>query len=138
MAAISDAGAIPVSALVGDTVARIAPGASMSELARALADGDVGVLAVGGADDVVGIVSERDVVRALAAGKDPAGTRAIDIAHTTLLWCDATATVAETAAKMMNHYVRHVLIEDEGRLLGIVSARDLLGVYAAADMNPEG
>ena len=31
---------------------------------------------------------------------------------------------------MMEQYVRHVLLEEEGRLVGIVSARDLLGVYA--------
>jgi CBS domain-containing protein len=31
---------------------------------------------------------------------------------------------------MMEQYVRHVLLEEEGRLVGIVSARDLLGAYA--------
>jgi CBS domain-containing protein len=35
---------------------------------------------------------------------------------------------------MMESYVRHVLLEDEGRLVGIVSARDLLGTYAVADL----
>jgi CBS domain-containing protein len=38
---------------------------------------------------------------------------------------------------MMEQYVRHVLVEDSGRLIGIVSARDLLGVYAAADLDFE-
>ena len=31
---------------------------------------------------------------------------------------------------MMEEYVRHVLLEEDGRLVGIVSARDLLGAYA--------
>jgi len=40
--------------------------------------------------------------------------------------------VAEVATEMMDRYVRHVLIEDGGRFVGIVSARDLLGVYATS------
>jgi CBS domain-containing protein len=42
--------------------------------------------------------------------------------------------VAEVAEEMMEHYVRHVLVEDAGRVVGIVSARDLLGAYAAAEL----
>jgi CBS domain-containing protein len=38
---------------------------------------------------------------------------------------------------MMEHYVRHVLLEEDGRLVGIVSMRDLLGAYAAADAADE-
>jgi CBS domain-containing protein len=38
---------------------------------------------------------------------------------------------------MMDCYVRHVLVEAGGRLVGIVSARDLLGTYASADMATE-
>lgn len=34
---------------------------------------------------------------------------------------------------MMEHYVRHVLVEHDGRLVGIVSARDVLGAYVSAD-----
>jgi CBS domain-containing protein len=78
-------------------------------------------------------VSERDVVAALAKGRDPSTTTARDIAQVDLVWCDVTATVAEVAVEMMERYVRHVLVEADGRLVGIVSARDVLGVYAAAE-----
>jgi CBS domain-containing protein len=124
---------LPVSALTGEPVARIGPDATLIDVARALTERDVGALVVGEGERVTGVVSERDVVRALAAGRDPATTRAADVANTDLVWCDAAATVAEVAAEMMERYVRHVLVEDAGRLVGIVSARDLLGVYAAAD-----
>jgi CBS domain-containing protein len=133
----SAVGATPVSTLISDTVARIPPDATLVEVARALTDGDIGALVVGTADEVVGIVSERDLVRGLAGARDPSTTRAGDVASTELLWCDATATVAEVAERMMEHYVRHVLLEEDGRLVGIVSARDLLGAYAAADMDLE-
>jgi CBS domain-containing protein len=45
--------------------------------------------------------------------------------------------MAEVAEEMMDCYVRHVLVEDGGRLVGIVSARDLLGAYVSADVIPE-
>jgi CBS domain-containing protein len=132
----SPAGQITISALIGDQVARIAPDACLLEIADALAAAGVGALVVGDGDQPSGIVSERDLVYALAARRDPATTVASDIAHTTLVWCDAEATVAEVAEEMMANYVRHVLVEDDSRLIGVVSARDLLGVYAADELEP--
>jgi CBS domain-containing protein len=41
--------------------------------------------------------------------------------------------MTEVATQMMERYVRHVLVEEDGRLIGIVSARDLLGAYALSD-----
>lgn len=123
----------PVASLTGETVARIAPDANLFEIADALTAGTVGVLVVGAGDDVDGIVSERDLVQALADRCDLGGTRAVDIAHRELVWCDATATIGAVATEMMEHYIRHVLVEDDGRLVGIVSARDLLGAYAALE-----
>ena len=127
-----------MATFAADVVARVAEDADLWEVARTLVDADVGALAVGSSDDVRGIVSERDVVRALAARRDPATTRAIDIGRTDLVSCDATATVAEVAEQMMEQYVRHILLEDRGRVVGIVSARDLLGAYAAAEGTAEG
>lgn len=127
-------GSDAVSLLVGSPVATVAPDATLHEVADALVAADVGALVVTDGDGAAGVVSERDIVGALAKRRDPATTRARDIASTTLVWCDAEATVAEVAAQMMDCYVRHVLVEDRGRLVGVVSARDLLGTYASADM----
>jgi CBS domain-containing protein len=124
---------LPVSAFAADVVARVDGGADLWAIADALIAADVGALAVGAEDgDVLGMVSERDVVRALAERRDPSTTTAAELAHTTLVCCDANSTVAEVAEEMMGEYVRHVLLEDDGRIVGIVSARDLLGAYAAS------
>jgi CBS domain-containing protein len=123
-----------VSLLTGGPVIRVAPEASLLQVADVLTDAGIGAVIVGGVDRPRGIVSERDVVTALAARRDPETTCAGDIAHLTLVWCDAGSSVAEVAELMMERYVRHVLVEEDGRLVGIVSARDLLGAYAGADM----
>jgi CBS domain-containing protein len=126
-----DVGARPVSPLVSDTVTWISPEASLLDVAAELSSSDIGALVVGDGRTATGMISERDVVHALAAGREPATTRAADVATTALLWCDAEATIGEVASEMMENYVRHLLVEDEGRLIGVVSARDLLGAYAA-------
>jgi CBS domain-containing protein len=124
----------PVSTLVAAPVAKVAPDATLLEVADAMKAASVGALLVSEGDGATGIVSERDIVHALAGKRDPATTRARDVSSTSIVWCDATATIAEVAEEMMECYVRHVLVEDRGRLVGIVSARDLLGAYASADM----
>ena len=127
-------GSMPVMTFVAETITRIDADATLLEVADALAAGDIGALVVGDARPA-GIVSERDLVFALAHRRDPETTTAGDVASTQLVWCDATATVAEVAEEMCERYVRHVLVEDDGRLVGIISARDLLGVYASADVD---
>jgi CBS domain-containing protein len=133
----SAVGSMPVSSFVADAVAGIAEDATLLEVADALVAEDVGALVVRQEGRVIGIVSERDVVHALAQRMSTATTRAIDVATRTLTWCDCDASVAEVATEMAEQYVRHVLVEDEGEVVGIVSVRDLLGAYAAADTSIE-
>jgi CBS domain-containing protein len=134
MADLSDVGSMPVAVLIGDTVMEVAPEATLYEVAEALTSGEVGVLAVARNGTVLGVVSERDLAHAVAARLDLGATTAMDVAHTTLVSCDARTTVAEVAAEMMEHWVRHVLVKEGGRLVGIVSGRDLLGAYASSDL----
>jgi CBS domain-containing protein len=94
---------------------------------------DVGAIVIGDDPRPAALVSERDIVRAVAAGRNPATAAVSDLASTKLVWCDAEATVDQVAARMMDRYIRHVLVERDGALVGIVSARDLLGVYTDFD-----
>jgi CBS domain-containing protein len=127
----STAGSTPISVLTGDAVVRVRADATLAEVATTITDWGVGAVVVGEDDRPGAIVSERDVVRAVAAGQNPADVAAVAVASTDLVWCDADATVDEVAAEMRDRYVRHVLVESGGALVGIVSARDLLGVYSA-------
>lgn len=139
MTTISSAGSLPVTVLVGAPVVSVTPDANLHQVADALTANDISALVVGDDDDTpIGIVTERDLAGALAARGNPAITHASDIAHTSLVWCDATASVIEVAALMMDRYVRHVLVEADGQLVGIVSARDLLGAYVASDESLNG
>jgi CBS domain-containing protein len=124
-------GRAPITVYTSEQVATIGPDASLLDAVRVLVADEVGLLVVGTPERVRGVLSERDVVRAIAAGRDPAATAVTDIAPSGLVWCEPTATVAEVATLMMTEYVRHVLVGSDDRLIGVVSARDLLGAYAS-------
>ena len=130
-------GSTPVSALIGSPVVRVAENLSLRQVAEALMRADVGAVVVGDDMSASGVVSERDISRAVANGLDVDVIPAVDVAQSPLIWCDTTSTVAEVAAEMMEHWVRHVLVEQGGRLVGIVSARDLLGLYATEGADAE-
>jgi CBS domain-containing protein len=122
--------------VTGDPVVRVGSEATVADVAKTLVASEVGAVVVGDEELPAALVSERDIVRVVAAGKDPAFVPARDVASAKLVWCDAEATVEEVAVQMMERYIRHVLVERDGALVGIVSARDLLGVYSAeADLD---
>ena len=126
-------GDAPVIVYAADNVVTVPVDSTLSAVARELCDDEIGVVVLGTPGKPVGVVSERDVVRAVAKSLDPATTPASAVASSTIVWCDRSATVHEAAELMMEHYVRHVLLEDRGHLVGIVSARDLLGAYTMAE-----
>jgi CBS domain-containing protein len=133
---ISSPGSIPISTVTGDPVACVAADATIADVAKALVAADIGAIVVGDEELPAALISERDIVRVVAAGHDPATVPATAIASTKLVWCDAEATVDEVAVRMTERYIRHILVQRDGALVGIVSARDLLGVYSAeADLD---
>lgn len=131
MTEMQSIGSLNVSTVTGGPVARVALGATVADAARALVAHDVGMVVLGAGDVPSAVLSERDIVRVVAAGRDPAEVAAAEVASTKLIWAGADDTVDEVAEKMMEHYIRHVLVERDGALVGVVSARDLLGVYTA-------
>ena len=121
----------------GHDVFTLGPNEPLSEAIRILSEHRVGALVVTNGDrKIVGIISERDIVRVVAAGSDPNAVRAGDVASTKLVWTGAEDTVDSVANRMMEHYIRHVLVEQDGTLVGVVSARDLLGAYSSGAGEP--
>ena len=80
-------GSDQVRMFVSDTLIRVGHDATVRELARRMAGEGVGALVVTEGDQVHGIVSERDVVVAIAAGKDLDSTTAADIDSRRLVTC---------------------------------------------------
>lgn len=114
--------------LTGDVI-MITGGASVRSAATVIAEASVGVLVIGTREAVTGLVSERDIVRAVGEGRDLDATTVADIGSTHLIWVDAGNTIRDAAEEMMEDYVRHVLVRGEGGLVGVLSIRDVLDAY---------
>ena len=116
-----------VKSVANDRITMIDPGATLREVAASLDEQDVSILVVGTRDNVEGVVSERDIVRAVAAGLDLDTTPVASIESNHLRWATVDSTIADVASEMMGNYIRHILLRDDsGALYGIVSMRDLL------------
>ena len=123
---------LPISSLSTDRVVDAPGSISIADAARTLDDEAIGLLVLRDDDGaLLGVVSERDVVRAVARGADlDSGVAAISSGDG-IQWAEPTAMVADVAAEMMRSYVRHVLVAGKnGDVDGIVSVRDLLAVLA--------
>lgn len=72
------------------------------------------------------LVSERDVVAALAEGADPDGTFARDVMTEDLVVAAPGESMLEVARRMIENEVRHVPIVEDEVVVGVVSGRDLL------------
>ena len=109
----------------------VEPDTTLHQVAQRLVAESVGALVVTDGDRVAGIISERDVVRAVASGRDLDSTTAAELGTRRVVTCTPDTSIHAAAQLMMEHYVRHLLVEDRAGPIGMVSARDLLGAYAS-------
>ena len=108
-------------------VVTIGPDATVRDLVALLAEHNVGALVV--SDDgehVIGIVSERDVVRHLHSDADVLEHPVRQIMTTDVRTCAAGDAVTDLMQTMTEHRIRHVPVVDDGRLTGIISIGDVV------------
>ena len=112
----------------GDAVVTVSATDTVAEVVATLAEHRIGALVV--SDDgsrVDGIVSERDVVRALAAdGADLLGHEVATIMTREVFTCGMQTTVDELSSSMTERRIRHVPVVVDEALVGIVSIGDVV------------
>jgi CBS domain-containing protein len=101
--------------------------ASLMDAAMKMKDLDVGIMPVAKGDQVVGVVTDRDIVlRGVAEKRDPAHTRVKEIMSSDVLTCPENTDLMDAAKKMEEKKVRRVIVTDpSGRPVGIVSLGDI-------------
>jgi CBS domain-containing protein len=96
------------------------------EAAKVMRDKKIGSVAVSEGGRVVGIVTERDLVSRVLAAGDNGAMPIGEAMRTDLPNVGPTTSEAETAELMRTHYTRHLLVEERGRVVGIISMRDVI------------
>src|SRR5581483_6272021 len=111
----------------GSAVATVSPDTTVTELLAGMAQHNIGAMVVTGPDGVLGIVSERDVVRRLQErGADLLQLPVSEIMTTVLVTCSPEDAVNDLSGLMTENRVRHVPVISNGQLVGIVSIGDVV------------
>ena len=112
----------------GSKVVTTRPGETIEATSRLLTANKIGaVIVTDESDKVVGVISERDIVGAMAAhGARVTAMRVEELMTRDVLTCRPSDTVAEIMAVMTARRIRHLPVLEGDRLLGIVSIGDVV------------
>ena len=132
----------------GGDVVTMEPSASLDAAAKLLAERRIGAVVVLGADDrVVGILSERDIVRAIAErGAAAMQEQVSQVMTRKVVTCTLDETIHSIMERMTAGKFRHVPVIDQGKLAGIISIGDVVkhrivgdgaGIRRAEELHPD-
>ncbi|MGQ5702706.1 CBS domain-containing protein [Sandaracinobacteroides sp. A072] len=111
----------------GSEVVTVGPDSSISEIIAELTARRIGAVLVMTGESVVGVVSERDVVRGLAAHRgDVLSLKAKEIMTAPVITISPADSVPHAMELMTGRRIRHLPVMESGRLVGLVSIGDLV------------
>jgi CBS domain-containing protein len=110
---------------------------SLADAARNMWQQQTGSLLVMDGDELLGIITERDILKAAATGVPLEGTRVSDAMAKDVITIHPTASLREAARVMTDKLIRHLPVVEKGSVVGILSQRDLAGVLATALQEPD-
>ncbi len=111
----------------GDKVHQISPSATLAYAIERLVHFNCGSLMVAEAESIVGIITERDILKAINSHKQSLGNLMVcDFMTRKLITGHPSDEVGNIMGMMTSHRVRHLPIFDEGRLVGMVSIGDVV------------
>lgn len=111
----------------GSQIFSISPEATVFEALQKMAEYNTGALLVMRGDTVEGILSERDCVRRLdLEGRTARQTKVSEIMTSRVIYVEASQPLEECMALMIDKNIRHLPVYDGGKLLGLISVRDVL------------
>ena len=119
-----------VRQVMTENVVTITPGLSLRAAAKLMADHKVGSVVVDDPDGQgAGILTERDILRAVAADLDLDAETAGSHLTTELVYAAPRWSLEEATEAMRRGGFRHLVVIDEGEVLGIISLRDVVKAW---------
>ena len=107
----------------------ISPTATITQCAQLMAKERVGALLVKNKEQLVGIVTDRDIVKkVVAADKKPSTVKASDIMETSLITISPEKDIFDAIKMMRDYDVRHLPVIDRSKFLGLITMKDVLKI----------
>lgn len=123
---------VSITDVMTTRVVQAAPGETVREAARSMGEAGIGSVAVCEGSRLVGILTERDVLRLVAEGEDLDHVLVGDAMTTPVLTASPDADILAVARLMGERRVRHLPVVEGENLLGMIGIRDVLGALAEA------
>jgi CBS domain-containing protein len=115
--------------LMKQPVVTVSADQSVRQAARRMQEHVIGSVVVTDGDRLAGILTERDVLHAVATDRDLDQTSAGDLMTTELVTAGPNWDVVVAASVMTSNRIRHLVVKNNEQLLGVLSLRDVLSVY---------
>jgi CBS domain-containing protein len=112
--------------VASSAVVAVGPAASLREATQLMAKHRVGSAVVQDAEQLIGILTERDVLNAVASGTVPDEVTVQDIMTADVVTVGPDWDLVEAAGEMARRRIRHLVVYEGGQLLGVLSVRDVL------------
>ncbi len=112
--------------VASSAVVAVGPTQSMRDAAKVMAQHQVGSAVVQDAEQLVGILTERDVLNAVATGDALEDVSVQDIMTHDVVTVGPDWDLVEAAGEMARRRIRHLIVYEGGQLLGVLSVRDVL------------
>ena len=120
----------PLAVMMKRNPRSISPEATLVEAAAMMRDTRVGAILVAEQGTFIGIVSEADLVRKAMAGQmDTAQARVRAVMSSPLITIEQDRSVHDASDLMAEKGIRHLAVTEDGRIVGIVTVRDLLRYF---------
>jgi signal-transduction protein with cAMP-binding, CBS, and nucleotidyltransferase domain len=112
--------------VASSAVVVVGPEHSVGEAARMMDRHHVGSAVVTDAEQLAGILTERDVLKVVAQGADPEATKVADRMTRDVVSVGPDWDLFAAADEMAKRRIRHLVVFEGGQLLGVLSVRDVL------------
>jgi signal-transduction protein with cAMP-binding, CBS, and nucleotidyltransferase domain len=118
---------VTIKKIMSKNILMVSEETTVKEAAKIMKTSKIGCLLVEKDKTPVGIITETDIVRRLVAEeKDAGSTQVKTIMSSPLLSIDASKSVIDANDMMDKNSIRHLIIKEEGLIVGVVSSRDMM------------
>jgi CBS domain-containing protein len=115
-----------VSSIMAKDIVGVEAGAPLPDAIRTMVEKNIGSVLVTREGSMVGIVTERDILRKLVLGNSYTKLKVGDVMSSPLVTIDSRAAIGEAADLMAEKNIRRLLVTKNGKILGIITERDVI------------